>query len=125
MTKALGYAAMFTPGFYSLIPQIAYSASRYQQYKFMALVKQESTIVLGLKGIEKLSEADAEKAIQNMGAHEFGHLLGLKANSPTDSDALSEKTPFTNDTVVLPSDRDIQTLRELYERPPNIILNVQ
>ena len=61
--------------------------------------------------------------IRNMAAKEFAHVLGLKAASPESGDITYPE--LRSDAVQDPSSRDLETLRQLYTRPANIILNVQ
>jgi tetratricopeptide (TPR) repeat protein/predicted Zn-dependent protease len=115
-------ASMFTPGYFSLVPQAAASAMQYKQYKKLEVLQNESKITLGLAPIKDLPPDAAKLLMQNMAAKEFGHALGLKGSSPTEGDLLYPA--LRSDVAQAPSARDLATLRELYNRPPNIILNV-
>jgi hypothetical protein len=115
-------ASMFTPGYFSLIPQAASSAMQYQQYKKLEVIQNESKITLGLEPVKDLNPDAAKLLMQNMAAKEFGHALGLKGSSPTEGDLLYPA--LRSDAAQMPTSRDLATLRELYNRPPNIILNV-
>ncbi len=123
LLKVLQLASMFAPGYYSLAPQAIGAAMQYQQLKKLEVIREESRITLGLKPTEGLPADQARIVMQNMAAKEFGHVLGLKAASPQPGDLLYPA--LQSDAVQLPSPRDLQTLKLLYERPPNIILNVQ
>lgn len=123
LMKVLQVASMFAPGYYSLAPQAIGAAMQYQQYKKLDVIRDESKITLGLNPTRDLSDEQAKIAIQNMAAKEFGHVLGLKAASPHPGDLLYPE--LKTDSVQLPTRRDLETLRQLYNRPPNIILNVQ
>lgn len=116
-------ASMFTPGYFSLVPQAAASAMQYQQYKKLEVIQNESKITLGLEPVKDLSPDAAKLMMQNMAAKEFGHALGLKGNSSKEGDLLYPD--LRSDVAQVPSSRDLATLRELYNRPPNIILNVR
>ncbi len=115
-------ASMVTPGYFSLAPQAAAAALQYQQYKKMDVIKEESKIRLGLEPTKNLSPDAAKLLIQNMAAKEFGHALGLKGSSPDSGDLLYPT--LRSDVAQVPSRRDLATLRDLYNRPPNIILNL-
>jgi predicted Zn-dependent protease/Tfp pilus assembly protein PilF len=115
-------ASMFTPGYFSLIPQAASSAMQYQQYKKLEVIQNESKITLGLDPVKNLNPDAAKLLMQNMAAKEFGHALGLKGISPTEGDLLYPA--LRSDVAQVPTSRDLATLRELYNRPPNIILNI-
>ncbi len=114
-------ASMFTPGYFSLVPQAAAAGLQYQQYKKLAIIQEESKIYLGLTPTKALNPEAANLLIQNMAAKEFGHALGLKGSSTQSGDLLYPE--LRSDIAQVPTNRDLQTLRELYNRPPNIILN--
>ncbi|MCE3236212.1 MAG: repeat protein [Vampirovibrio sp.] len=116
-------ASMVTPGYFSLAPQAAAAALQYQQMKKMDVIKEESKIKLGLEPTKSLAPEAAQLLIQNMAAKEFGHALGLKGTSPESGDLLYPD--LRSDIAQVPSSRDLATLRDLYNRPPNIILNVR
>lgn len=115
-------ASAFTPGYFSLVPQAAAAGLQYQQYKKLAILQEESKIYLGLNPTQKLAPEAAAMLIQNMAAKEFGHALGLKGSSPQQGDLLYPE--LRSDVAQVPTHRDLTTLRELYTRTPNIILNV-
>lgn len=121
MLQVLQVASMLTPGYFSLAPQALGAAVQYQQYKKLAVLKDESILKLGLTPTKDLSPDAARILVQNMAAKEFGHALGLKGNSATPGDLLYPE--LKTDAVQVPSPRDVETLRELYDRPPNIVLN--
>lgn len=123
LMTAVQVASAFTPGYFSLLPQAAAAGLQYQQYKKMAVIQEESKIYLGLDPTRELKPEAAALLIQNMAAKEFGHALGLKGTSPQQGDLLYPE--LRSDIVQVPSNRDLTTLRELYNRPPNIILNVR
>lgn len=123
LVQVLNIASMFTPGIFSLAPMIASTGLQYQQLKNIELVRKESEVTLGLESIKDLSAEQANLLIQNMAAKEFGRVLGLKATSPTPGDLLYPD--LKSDQIQQPSTRDMATLRLLYSRPANIILNVQ
>jgi predicted Zn-dependent protease len=116
-------ASMFTPGYYGLAPQAVNAMMQYQQAKKLDVLREESEIKQGLSPTRDLTPDAAKLLVQNMAAKEFGHALGLKANSPIQGDLLYPE--LKSDTPQLPSQRDLETLRQLYNRPPNIILNVR
>jgi Tfp pilus assembly protein PilF len=116
-------ASAFTPGYFSLVPQAAAAGLQYQQYRKLAILQDESKISLGLSPTKTLSPEAAQLLIQNMAAKEFGHALGLKGKSSQQGDLLYPE--LRSDAPQTPTLRDLTTLRELYNRPPNIILNVR
>lgn len=116
-------ASTFTPGYFSLVPQAAAAGLQYQQYRKLAILQDESNISLGLSPTKTLNPEAAQLLIQNMAAKEFGHALGLKGNSSKPGDLLYPE--LRSDVAQAPTVRDLTTLRELYNRPPNIILNVR
>jgi predicted Zn-dependent protease len=122
LITAVRMASMFTPGYFALVPQAASAAMQYQQVKKLAVIQNESKITLGLEPVKDLSPDAAKLVIQNMAAKEFGHALGLKGASPKEGDLLYPQ--LRSDVAQLPSSRDLATLREIYNRPPNILLNV-
>jgi predicted Zn-dependent protease len=115
-------ASMFTPGYFSLAPQAMNAAMQYQMAKKLQVIQDESKISLGLSATQNLTPEAAKLLVQNMAAKEFGHALGLKGNSPQTGDLLYPE--LRSDSPQLPSTRDVATLREIYNRPPNILLNV-
>ena len=122
LMRVMQVAAMLTPGYFGLAPQAINAGLQYQQAKKLEVVKEESKIKLGLKPAAALDQDRAAILIQNMAAKEFGHVLGLKASSPQQGDLLYPE--LKPDIVQSPSARDLETLKQLYGRPPNIILNV-
>ena len=68
-----------------------------------------------------LPRPQAALLVQNMAAKEFGHVLGLKGHSPVPGDLMYPE--LRHDVAQLPTGRDLETLRQLYNRPPNIVLN--
>ncbi|WP_303674077.1 tetratricopeptide repeat protein [Vampirovibrio chlorellavorus] len=116
-------ASAFTPGYFSLVPQAAAAGLQYQQYRKLAILQDESKIALGLSPTKTLNPEAAQLLIQNMAAKEFGHALGLKGSSSRAGDLLYPE--LRSDVAQTPTVRDLTTLRELYNRPPNIILNIR
>ena len=123
LMTAVQMASMFTPGYFSLLPQAAAAGLQYQQMRKMTVLQEESKVYLGLAPTRDLPPEAASLLIQNMAAKEFGHALGLKGSSPTQGDLLYPE--LKSDAPQYPTTRDLTTLRELYNRPPNIILNVR
>ena len=123
LMRVLQIASMLTPGYFGLAPQAINSALQYQQYKKLDVIRDESKVKLGLKPVQGLSAEEARMLIRNMAAKEFAHVLGLKAASPESGDITYPE--LRSDAVQDPSSRDLETLRQLYTRPANIILNVQ
>jgi tetratricopeptide (TPR) repeat protein len=116
-------ASMFTPSYFSLLPQAVNASMQYQQNKKLQVLIDESKIHMGLSPTKGLPPDAASRLIQNMAAKEFGHSLGLKGSSNQAGDLLYPE--LRSDMVQIPSQRDLATLHELYNRPPNIILNVR
>jgi tetratricopeptide (TPR) repeat protein len=123
MLRVLSIASMLTPGYFSLAPQALGAAMQYQQVKKIQTLVDESKITLGLAPLKGLSKEAAQTTLKNMTIHEFGHVLGLKAHSPQAGDVMYPV--LKSDTVSTPSSRDIETLRQLYARPANIVLNIR
>ncbi len=123
LMRVLSVASMFAPGYFSLAPQAVNAAMQYRQYRKLEVIRDESHIKLGLAPTRDLPPDAAKLLIQNMAAKEFGHALGLKGNSSKQGDLLYPE--LRSDMAQLPSNRDLETLRALYNRPPNIILNVR
>ncbi|HEY9746091.1 MAG TPA: matrixin family metalloprotease, partial [Oculatellaceae cyanobacterium] len=115
-------ASMLTPGYFGLAPQAVGAAMQYQQQKKLQVLRDESMIHLGLSPTKGLPPDAAKRLIRNMAAKEFGHVLGLKGSSDRPGDLLYPE--LRSDIEQIPSPRDLTTLREIYNRPPNIILNV-
>lgn len=120
--KALQVASMVTPGYFSLAPQALNAAMQYKEAKKLNVLKDESIIHLGLAATKELSPESSRILVQNMTAQEFGHVLGLKADSPDPADLMHSELSSTE--VQLLSARDLETLRALYDRPANIVLNI-
>jgi predicted Zn-dependent protease len=123
MIRVMSIASMLAPGYFSLAPQALGAAMQYQEAKKLQVLVDESKITLGLAPLKGLAPEDARRMLQNMTAHEFGHVLGLKAHSPVEGDLMFPVLKSTDTEA--PSFRDIETLRQLYGRPANIILNVR
>jgi tetratricopeptide (TPR) repeat protein len=119
--KALQVASMVTPGYFSLAPQALNAAMQYKEAKKLDVLKDESIIHLGLATTKELSPEAGRILVQNMAAQEFGHVLGLKGESPDPADLMHGDLSSTE--VQLLSARDLETLRALYDRPANIVLN--
>lgn len=120
---ALQAASMVMPGYYGLAPQALGAALQYRQIKQRDALREESHIYLGLAPARPLPAESARILIQNMAAKEFGHVLGLKGLSPKAGDLLHPV--LRSDSAQEPSMRDLETLRDLYHRPPAIILNTR
>jgi predicted Zn-dependent protease/thioredoxin-like negative regulator of GroEL len=123
LSQVLQVATMVTPGYFSLAPQALNAAMAYQQYKKVEVIREESSIEMGVSGTKALSPEAALILVQNMAAREFGHVLGLKGLSTHPEDLLYPR--LRTDVCQQPSQRDLNTLSSLYNRPPNIILNVR
>ncbi|MDH4378609.1 MAG: hypothetical protein QE263_01715 [Vampirovibrionales bacterium] len=119
LAKALGLASMFTPGVASLGPQAGAALLQYQQVKKLDTVQNESRLVLGKNRLNANTPAQLENTV----AYEFGQILGLKGLS---EDAADIRHPSTIEQLTPKplSERDIATLRALYQRPASIILNL-
>jgi tetratricopeptide (TPR) repeat protein len=122
--RALQVASMATPGYLSLAPQALNAALQYKEARKLELLRTESTLTLGLGSLEALSPQAAKVRLQNISAREFGHALGIKGISPNAADLMST-TPVSDSTVQSPTMRDLNTLRALYDRPANIVLNTR
>ncbi|MGE0201688.1 MAG: hypothetical protein AB7P76_12060 [Candidatus Melainabacteria bacterium] len=122
MMRVLQVASMLTPGVYGVAPQALGAALQYRQAKKLDAVREESIITLGLKPTAGLPEKEALILVQNMMAKEFGHALGLKGQSPTEGDLMYPE--LRADKLQTPTKRDVATLNDLYNRPANIVLNV-
>jgi predicted Zn-dependent protease len=126
MSKVLMYASMFTPGYFSLIPQVAGAALQYKQLAYMQALMEESKLVLPLPP-ETLNPAQQTEWLHQMTLHYAGHALGLKGHSDQATDVMFAvpKEKLTETTVTKPTQRDLETLRQLYARPANVVLNVR
>jgi len=122
LLTAVQMASMFTPGYFSLAPQAVNAAMQYNINKKLQVIQDESKIAIGLTPTQNLPPDAAKLLVQNMAAKEFGHALGLKGNSSQAGDLLYPE--LRSDVAQLPTTRDLATLREIYDRPPNILLNV-
>jgi predicted Zn-dependent protease/tetratricopeptide (TPR) repeat protein len=122
LMTAVQMASMFTPGYFSFAPQAVNAAMQYKMAKKMQVLSDESKIQLGLSTTQSMPPESAKILVQNMAAKEFGHALGLKGNSPQAGDLLYPE--LRSDVVQQPSSRDLATLREIYDRQPNIVLNI-
>jgi len=122
LMTAVQMASMFTPGYFSIAPQAVNAAMQYQMNKKLQVIQDESKVSIGLQSTKDLAPDAALLLVQNMAAKEFGHALGLKGSSPQTGDLLYPE--LRSDKVQLPSMRDLATLREIYDRPPSILLNV-
>lgn len=123
MMTAVRLASMFTPGFFSLIPMVVGSGMQYQQFKKLEVIRDESTVHLGLEPVSKLPDEQGVMLLQNIAAKEFGHALGIKATSPDPKDLMYPD--LVSDHAKFPTNRDMATLNQIYTRPANILLNVQ
>jgi predicted Zn-dependent protease len=119
----LGLASMAAPGFYSLAPQALGAALEYKRAKQFQAIIDESKITLGLAPLKTMSPEEAHQTLKMLVAHEFGHILGLKGHSPEPGDLMYG--PHRLEGVDGPSPRDIETLRQLYNRPANVVLNLR
>lgn len=122
--QVINMASMFAPGYFALAPQAVAAGIQYRELRKLQAIIDESTIALGLKPLADLAPEAAALRVRNLAAYEFGHALGLKGVSPQAGD-LMHAAPLSAQTPVLPSSRDIATLRELYARPANIVLNIR
>src|SRR5690606_28806132 len=96
---------------------------QYKQLKKLEVIREESVVHLGLEPVEGLDLPQAQVLIQNMAAQEFGHVLGLKGHSLERGDLMYPE--LRHDKIQEPTRRDLETLRQLYNRPANIVLNVR
>lgn len=122
MMRALSIASMLTPGYFALAPQAIGAAMQYRQIKRFQTLIDESKLTLGLAPVEGLTPDAAKRLIQNMALHELGHALGLKGHSLKTEDVMFPS--LKSDVAEIPSNRDIETLRQLYSRPAGLVLNV-
>ncbi|MDX2085675.1 MAG: hypothetical protein SFZ03_09835 [Candidatus Melainabacteria bacterium] len=120
---ALGVASMFTPGYFAIIPQVANAALQYRQMQGMQSLLDESTITLGLASLHGLPEETARIRLHNQAARFYGHALGLKSISPH-ADDLLHPSALKADALRQPTENDLATLRQLYSRAPDVVLNV-
>lgn len=64
-------------------------------------------------------ELDKPEVMQNIGVHEFGHILGLDDNSRTSGDRINAMDPdFNDDSLYLPPSSDEITLIDQYYTIP-------
>ncbi|MFN8615154.1 MAG: hypothetical protein U0003_04500 [Vampirovibrionales bacterium] len=120
MAKALGIASMLTPGIASLGPQAGAAVLQYRELHKFEQVREESQLVLGQ---DLITQPQALMVIENICTYEFGQILGLKGISSDPSDSRHPSTPQSN-TIKVPSQKDIATLKALYQRPASIVLNI-
>jgi len=120
--QAMQVASMATPGYFRLAPQAIGAAMQYKEARKYEILKKESTLNLPLADLKSLTAEAARYHLQNISAREFGHALGLKGAS-TDAHDLLSASPISDIDYQVPSTRDINTLKALYNRPANIVLN--
>ncbi|MBX2860613.1 MAG: matrixin family metalloprotease [Vampirovibrio sp.] len=130
LSRAIGMAAAFTPGYFALAPQAVNAAMQYRQYQKVKFVADESKIYLGLGVLGHLrdgalTDAETQTLLTNLTAHHMGHALGLKAESLDKQDIMHPENALRTDAMLSPSPRDLETLRLLYTRPANIVLNIR
>ncbi|MBY0405786.1 MAG: matrixin family metalloprotease, partial [Cyanobacteria bacterium] len=118
----LTVAAMLTPGYFRLAPQLVGSALQMRRMHQLQVIVDESKMQLGIQDLENRPESEALVLLQNRTAHEFGHVLGLKGHSPDEKDLMY--TELKTQPGVKPSVKDWNTLMNLYQRPANLVLNV-
>jgi predicted Zn-dependent protease len=123
MMRVLQVASMLAPGYFSLAPQAVGAALQYQQVKKLQVLVDESKIQMGLSVTDGLSEEAAKQLVFNMAMHEIGHVVGLKGHSAQEGDVMFPKLGTTS--LSKPSGRDMETLRQLYSRPANLVLNIR
>jgi predicted Zn-dependent protease len=123
MMRVLQVASMLAPGYFSLAPQAVGAALQYQQVKKLQVLVDESKIQMGLSVTDGLSEEAAKLLVFNMAMHEIGHVVGLKGHSALEGDVMFPKLGTTS--LSKPSGRDMETLRQLYSRPANLVLNIR
>lgn len=123
LQRALGVASMFAPGAYGLAPQAVAAGIQYRQYQHIKSLKDESTIPLSLDRLQGVPSHIALTRLANMAAYELGHVLGIKANSPNPADLMHPSTVIDTLPRQL-SAADLATFKALYERPANIVLNL-
>lgn len=123
VAQAVRMAGMFAPGLFSLAPQAVAAGIQYREYQKLQTIIDESKIELGLGSLENLETDAADNVLVNMAAQAFGHALGIKGTSKNQEDLMYPQ--LISDYVVTPSEQDVKTLMNLYQRPANIVLNVR
>ncbi len=123
LAQTIGMASMFAPGPFALAPQAISAGLQYRQARKIQILADESNITLGLNLTKDLPLEKALILIQNMAAYEFGHALGLKGVSHNPDDLMYPEG-ITSQEKRHPSQRDMATLREIYTRPANVVLNI-
>lgn len=123
LVKVLSLASSLAPGYYGIAPQAVGAALQYRQMQQMQTIIDESKITLGLSALDGLPPEEASMMLKNMVAHEYGHVLGLKAHSTEEGDLMYPVIKTAE--AAKPSVRDVETLRQIYNRPANIVLNMR
>lgn len=124
LQKAVGIASMVTPGMYGLAPRAIMTGMQYRDYQKLKALREESNIQIGyIQPSQKISPQAALIRLNNLAAYEFGHTLGIKGNSKNPNDLMHPST-LQSTTLKAISDADIKTFKALYERPANIVLNI-
>ncbi len=124
LAQAVGMASMFAPGPFALAPQAVSAGLQYRQARKVQILADESEMVLGLNPTRDLPLEKALILIHNMAAYQFGHTLGLKGISHNPDDLMHPDNALATDAKHQPSQRDMDTLREIYTRPANVVLNI-
>lgn len=123
LQRALGVASMFAPGAYGLAPQALAAGMQYRQYQHIKSLKDESMIQVGLDRLTGVPTDVALTQLANTAAYELGHVLGIKGNSDNPADLMHPSTVIETVPKQL-SAADLATFKALYERPANIVLNL-
>lgn len=123
LQKAVGIASMVTPGMYGLAPRAIMTGMQYHDYRQLKALRDESDIHVGASPLHHVPPQVALIRLGNLAAYEFGHTLGIKGNSSNPADLMHPAT-LVSDTPKAISEADVATFRALYERPANIVLNI-
>lgn len=124
VSRVLQIASMVTPGYFSLLPQAANAAVNYTMLKQLQVIIDESTLTIGLKQTETMTPEQAQAWVQAVLTHEIGHALGIKGHSHHTEDLMAER-PVSQKTPPGPTLRDLNTLREIYSRKADLVLNLR